>query len=251
MQTFFSSSSKGLSSTMNSAEDSAKRLTNRGAVIANQINPTLINNALPSQVIVRNYYHRPFFSSPMWYPMYDPMPIYYPSRSRGGQDSENAMRTLVAIVSVVVLSVSSYIVGSSIVRIQDTNKAIEDVRDDQSNLHLNLLADSSIGDVLRTAYDIGELQVKVYNRIQHSAWADLILNIGLVFSSTIALLGAFAVVNPSLIPVGMLACAAIGVAILIKKGVESSHSTDMRDAALIRSRIDHFNAQKRSLGKDL
>lgn len=184
--------------------------------------------------------YRYSFWSPyyFWSPIYvDPYPGYYGRRD----DDDGALRFLIGLVAAVAGGIAMYTVGAKVNAIMEADEELSEIQKSKYKFR-NLANHGTHQDFLysKKLTQLADLREGVFKRVKNNAIADLILTIGVVAGSALALTGAFftgyQMINTGIV-IGLVSCAAI----LFKWGLDSTSKQNERDANAIYSAARDIN----------
>ena len=186
-----------------------------------------------------HYYNDPFYFSPgpFWYPQ--PVVVVndgYQGRRRKEDDNT---AVIVGIAAAVVGGIALYTVGSGINKVKDANRELQETHEFQRKLDRYAQFSGIDQNIVYNAREVAHVKERICNRIKDSAVGDLALRVTLAASCIVALAGAFAGASALMTAGIIFNLVAVG-GMLFKWGLDSSDTDNLRDAYMLRNRIEQL-----------
>lgn len=224
---------------VNAFADRANQLANQ--ILTPETAPAASTIAIDHEVplVICHYRRRRFW--PCF--SYWPTPVFINPPGRGREDrrdgKELLLRLAVGVAFVVVGALAAVAVGSAVSRMRDANRELEGDLEanipgvDELRSKIKVYKNMTIAPetkYIKLVNKIINLKARICQRIKCSARWDLLLRVGALAGSVLAVLGATAALQPLAMVVGVATVGVFGMGMLIKELVDRRDGRDIRDA---------------------
>ena len=231
----------GFNPTQNFSSATIRHEVKQFATKANQLADQILNENSASTyegpVIIRNHYHYSPWCNPWFFNPY-PSVVVVGDHPRRRQRDDDSGRILIGILATVGALIASYAIGTAIATHNDARQEVEEATDAHEKFKRFGMSPTE-QELVGAALEASHLKMRICSRIKGSATADLALRVSLAVGLGAVAGGAFAAAAPVL-AIGVASSVVIAASMLIKWGYESSSKSSLRDAQVLKDRLNHL-----------